>query len=137
MKRMPSDFFPSSSAIRQIIPLAEKREALLKKIEDLEKKIAELNAAQATARRKPETSLLPRENVRTKPAPAPASEKKEDTTTKILALLKKAGAKGMTVREIASRLGTKMQNVHVWFSFKGRKLDSLHKVGQAQWVLKA
>lgn len=135
MKRMPSDFFPSSSAIRQIIPLAEKREALLKKIGDLEKKIAELNAVQATARRKPETHSVPREKVRAKPAPA--SEKKEDTTTKILALLKKAGAKGMTVREIASRLGTKMQNVHVWFSFKGRKLDSLHKVGQAQWVLKA
>lgn len=134
---MPSDCFPSSSAIRQIIPLAEKREALLKKIGDLEKKIAELNAAQAAARRKPETAPLPKEKARAKAAPAHGSEKKEDTTTRILALLRKAGAKGMTVGEIAARLGTKMQNVHVWFSFKGRKIDSLHKVGQAQWVLKA
>ncbi len=65
------------------------------------------------------------------------SAKEEGTTAKILKLLKTAGAKGVTTKEIASRLGMKVQNVHVWFSFKGRKLSALQKVGQARWTLGA
>ena len=134
---MPSDHFPTAAAIRQIIPLAEKREALLKKIDELDEQISELKAAKPVPQPREEPRPVRKEPARSNAGKVAESEKNEDTTAKILKLLKTAGAKGISTKEIASRLGMKVQNVHVWFSFKGRKLSALQKVGQARWTLGA
>lgn len=134
---MPSDHFPTAAAIRQIIPLAEKREALLKRIEELDGQISKLKATKPAPPARAESKPLRKEPVRRNVERAATPEKPEDTTAKIMKLLKAAGTKGITTKEIAARLGMKVQNVHVWFSFKGRKLSALHKVGQARWTLGA
>lgn len=134
---MPSDYFPTSAAIRQIIPLAERRESLLKKIAELDEKIAALNATRSEPPAREEARPPRQATVRRTVEKTEVLDGKDDTTARILKLLKAAGSKGISTKEIASRLGLKVQNVHVWFSFKGSKLSSLQKVGQARWTLGA
>ncbi|GAT34407.1 hypothetical protein TSACC_22832 [Terrimicrobium sacchariphilum] len=134
---MSSEVFPSSAALRQIVPLAEKREALLKKVDDLDRQIAELSVSARAVAATTEAQPIRKASGRRKLAEPVPVEDKKDTSAKILGLLKVAGSKGLSIREIASKLGMKAQNVHVWFSFKGRKLADLQKIGQAQWSLKA
>lgn len=133
---MSSEVFPSSAALRQIVPLAEKREALLKKVDDLDRQIAELSVSARTVAATGEVQPIRKAAGRRKLAESAPVEDKKDTSAKILGLLKAAGSKGLSIREIASKLGMKAQNVHVWFSFKGKKMAALQKIGQAQWSLK-
>ncbi|MGC1482078.1 MAG: hypothetical protein WA771_16385, partial [Chthoniobacterales bacterium] len=69
-----------------------------------------------------------------KPAKA-QSGKRGALKGQILGLLEKAGSEGMAVKDIAEKLGVKNQNVHVWFSTTGKKVDGLSKVGEARYAL--
>ncbi|CAN5554688.1 hypothetical protein BH09VER1_BH09VER1_38060 [soil metagenome] len=53
----------------------------------------------------------------------------------ILSILKEAGAKGASVKDISSKLGVKTQNVHVWFSTTG-KTAGVKKVSPGVYRLK-
>lgn len=134
---MSSEVFPSSAALRQILPLAEKREALIKRVEALDRQIAGLRVNAPAAAAVPKAQPVRQAAGRRKPVEAAPAGEKKDTSAKILGLLKAAGSKGASIKEIAARLGMKVQNVHVWFSFKGRRLAALQKIGPAQWALKA
>ncbi len=134
---MPTDHFPTSAAIRQIIPLAEKRDVLLKKIAELDEKISELKTIKPAPPAREEAKPIRKEPLPRKVEKIEESSKEDGVSAKILKLLKASGTKGVTTKEIASRLGMKVENVHVWFSFKGRKLSTLQKVGQARWTLGA
>ena len=54
---------------------------------------------------------------------------------KILALLRAAGSKGTTIRELSDKLGVRNANLYVWFNGTGRNVAGLKKVGPAKYRL--
>lgn len=51
-------------------------------------------------------------------------------------LLKTAGAEGMTVRDLAAKMGVKRTNLSVWFSTTGKKNKALKKIAPGHYRLK-
>jgi hypothetical protein len=56
---------------------------------------------------------------------------------KILAELKAAGDKGISAKELSTKLKVPNQNIHVWFNSTGTKMKEIQKVGRGHWVLKS
>lgn len=122
----------STATLRTVIRLAEKRDVLVAKIEKLEKTI---NSA-ATSKAKPEAPAKRRGRPAKVAAPAPAkkaavtkapvakaaksSGRRGAVKEQIIAALKAAGSKGVSVKDLSSKLGIKAGNIHVWFATTGK-----------------
>jgi hypothetical protein len=101
---------PSSETLRVLVPLIEKRESLVLKISELDEQIA---------------AFSEQRSVRTRPQ---ATDTKVGKPTRrgavkeaILAVLQKAGAEGVSAKEISAKTGIKSQNLHVWLNLTGKK----------------
>lgn len=117
------DIAPSN--LRAIVSLAEKREKLLAEVGQIENQIRSLEGGKAVA----------------KSAKAPKASKAKRPTGKrgalkdaILAELEAAGKAGVSVKDIAPKLGVKSQNIHVWFASTGKKLG-IKRVGPGRYSL--
>ena len=53
----------------------------------------------------------------------------------ILEMLNAAGKNGVSVKELADRIGVKSVNIHAWFSANMKKIAGLKKVGTARYAL--
>lgn len=67
---------------------------------------------------------------------AAKSGKKGGVKEQIVALLEKAGAKGISVKDIAEKLDVKPGNIHVWFATTGKSVG-VDKVAPGVYRLKA
>lgn len=56
--------------------------------------------------------------------------------TQVEELLKIAGAEGMTVRDLAAKMGVKRTNLSVWFSTTGKKNKAIKKIAPGHYRLK-
>ena len=74
---------------------------------------------------------------KTKAASSKSGGKRGALKDKIIATLREAGAKGVSVKELSKSLGVKNQNLHVWFSSTGKGLGTIQKVGTGRYRLKA
>jgi hypothetical protein len=117
----------STATLRNVLRLAEKRDALVAKIEKLEKTI---NSA-APSKAKPEAPAKRRGRPAKVVAAAPAkkavvakaaksSGRRGAVKEQIIAALKAAGSKGVSVKDLASKLDIKAGNIHVWFATTGK-----------------
>ena len=54
----------------------------------------------------------------------------------MIELLKKAGKNGITVKDVASKLGVKSQRIYVWFGVTGKRVKQIKKIapGKYAWV---
>jgi len=55
----------------------------------------------------------------------------------ILAALEAADGNGLTVKELAEKVGTRNQNIFVWFATTGKKLPEIVKIGEGRYCHKA
>lgn len=79
-----------------------------------------------------------------KPAKAPAAKgkgrrgaKRGELSAQVLSALKEAGAGGITVADLATKLGAKYKNVYIWFATTGKKNAAVKKLGPAKYKLAA
>ncbi len=121
----------TSQSLRRLLSLTEKKEQLIKGIQDVENEIAKtLKGAAATVVKAVE-SVTP-----SKPRPAKGrkskskSKKNGGLKERILDLLDAAGDQGLRVKEIAEKLGAKSGNISVWFSTTGKKLATKVEPGR-------
>ncbi|HEV7401450.1 MAG TPA: hypothetical protein VGO11_00930 [Chthoniobacteraceae bacterium] len=56
---------------------------------------------------------------------------------KVLGELKRAGAKGISVRDIATRIGANYRNIYIWFATTGKKNVKIKKVAPAVYRLES
>jgi hypothetical protein len=61
--------------------------------------------------------------------------KRGELTTRILGVLKDAGSEGISVKEIAEKLGANYRNIYIWFATTGKKNSAIKKVGPAHYRL--
>lgn len=63
--------------------------------------------------------------------------KRGQLSARILDLLKEAGDKGISVSDLAAKLGIQYRNTYVWFATTGKKNPAIKKVGPATYKLAA
>lgn len=124
-----------SQVLRSLLALTEKRESIVSQLEKLD---AEITAAfQRSTDGGPINLIGPPARVRGgKKAVASTRKRGKRGALKglILSALETAGAAGVAVKDLASKLGVKPQNVHVWFATTGKK--HAEKTGKGVYRLK-
>lgn len=121
----------NSSVLRGLIKLTEKRDALVKQLQEVDDALAKAYASGGISEgRRGRPSAGKSVGVRKR-------GKRGALKEKILAALKAAGDKGVAVKELSTKLGVKNQNVHVWFSSTGKKLGTIQRIGEGRYRLKA
>ena len=116
----------SSSSLKGLIKLVEKRDALQAELSKIDSQISSAfggKAAKVIAQAS-KAQEVPR-------------GKRGALKESILACLKAAGKPGVSVKELSSKLGVKNQNLHVWFHTTGKKVKGLKKAGVGRWALVA
>src|SRR4051794_23432285 len=64
-----------------------------------------------------------------------ANSRRGALSEKVLGELRKAGAKGISVRDLANRIGANYRNIYIWFATTGKKNASVKKIAPAQYRL--
>lgn len=135
----------TSSDLKEITRLIQKKESLLGEISKIDKQLDSMQpgakpkaraAAKAPTRRK--RKAKPKAKAKAKKAKA-ASKKpvqRGQTKERILSLLRQAGAKGITVKEVAQKLGSTQNSVGVWFYTTGKKIKEIKKIAPATYAYK-
>lgn len=125
----------TSHSLRHLLTLTEKKEQLLKGIEEVEHEIAKaLKGTATSAVRLAETVTPFKTAKKSKGKKTRQASKPGGLKERILALLHETGDQGLHVREIAEKLGSKAANISVWFSTTGKKLA--RKVEPGRYAVK-
>jgi len=141
----------NTSALRNLIKLTERKDALIGEIEQIDIQLASLlsgKTAVASGKRRgrPAGKRVGRPTLKGRPGrPAmkkvvPEKVKRAARGTlkkKIFAALKAAGSSGVKVTELSKKFGVKNANVHVWFSTTGKKFPEITRVGKGHFKLQA
>lgn len=137
----------NTSALRNLMKLTERKEALVNEIEKIEAQLASLFTGKAISagskrRGRPAKKGKGRPGrpaaKKTKAAKAAPGKGKRRAPRgalkkKIFAALKAAGSAGLKVPDLSKKIGVKNANVHVWFSSTGRNLPEIKKVGKGHF----
>jgi hypothetical protein len=108
--------------IRKLLELAEKREALLNQVTELEEEMDRL---------KRQSSRIRKARKRNQPRKA----KPGALTDAIIQLLSGAGPSGMLISDIAGSLKKPVANIRVWFSTTGKKNPRIKKLAVGRFAL--
>lgn len=129
-----------------MIGLEERRDALQRELGDLVHKLGGLRDAivsETGSAFSAVTSTLTggprRRQRRSAKSPSPRKGRRRATRgslrEKVLAELQSAGRGGVTVQELADKLGTKPVNIHSWIHSTGKGVAGLKKVGRGRYAL--
>lgn len=132
----------TSSDLKVIAQLVKEKEALEARLAKVNARLAafssEAPAAPAkaagakrvkAARRRPAAPAEPSAGAARTPRQRPGKLK-----DKIIALLQGAGKSGITVRDIAGKLGLHPQRIYVWFNATGKTIKEIKKVAPATYT---
>jgi hypothetical protein len=136
----------TTANIEALIALVKKREALQVELARIEEQIeaaftkgvapkASAKKARKGGRKASKAKSVKTAAPRAKSRRSSAKSKRGALKEAILAELKAAGSRGVSVKELSEKLGVKNQNLHVWFSTTGKSVKGLKKSGTGTWVL--
>lgn len=132
----------NTAKLRSLINLTEVRDTLLAELQKVESAISSALSGQSAPAVK--RGRKPGKVKVTAPVAATVSKAKASKRgggkrgalkAQILAALKEAGAKGVSVKDLSNKLGVKNQNIHVWFATTG-KTAGVQKIGPGVYRLK-
>lgn len=121
----------NTTVLRQVLKLSERKEALLKELEQIENEILSQLHGRTTSR--------------------PSSSKKGQVTKKngatkrlgrgmmkqnILQSLTEAGSAGLKIPELSKKINATSASIHVWFSNIGKKLEEIEKMGAGHFRIR-
>ena len=121
----------ASADLKRVITLVEQKETLLAQVAKLNAELAGFQSGEP---------VVPAAPAKGKPGRKPGRPAKAKTGVRgamkaaIIELLTAAGASGLTVKEIASKLKAKPGNVHVWFSSTGKTVKEIKKIAPATYA---
>jgi len=113
----------SSSDLRQITKLTEQKESLQAKIDAIDAKINATIGSPSTN----DTKTSAKRKTRGPKKGSNVGARRGKVKEAVLKELKAAGKKGITVKEIATKLDTKPANIHAWFHSTGKKIAAIKK----------
>lgn len=125
----------SSAAIRHILNLAKQRDALIAELAKVTESIEAAVGGAKTMAPKSKRGRKAKAGKVAKPA-SPAKGKAKGgrlkrgaATELILNGLKSAGAAGISVKELAPKIGLKASTMRVWLGTTGKKIKEVEKIG--------
>jgi len=121
----------SSAQLARLIKLVKTKESLESKLSQVSTEIDSLETGSAPAKKRgrkpgrpPGSKNLPK-----------AGRKSKRLKEPLLKVLKAAGSSGITVKDLAKKLGVKPGNIFSWFYTTGKKIKGISKVGEAKYAL--
>lgn len=125
----------SSSVLRKMVVLSERKEALIARIQEIDRAMMRLPRGietSASADDRPARLNIPR--------PVAKKTRRQRTARgqlkkKVLGALQRAGKRGATIGDLSKKLGVKRANLYVWFNGTGRKVRGLKKIAPARYRL--
>jgi hypothetical protein len=134
----------TTSTLEALVKLTKKRDTILNELKRIEAAIVGAYSgrrSEPTGRRRRgrgrRRSTLPSGRRTTRLSQARAvGGRRGALKARILTALRTAGDKGVSVKDLSSKLGVKNQNVHVWFSSTGKKLGTIQRIGAGRYRLK-
>ncbi|MEI6278754.1 MAG: hypothetical protein WCQ16_05145 [Verrucomicrobiae bacterium] len=124
----------TSHSLRRLLSLTEKKEQLIKGIEDVETEISKTLKGVVTSVVEAAEAVTPFKPKAKKGAKKAKATRSGGLKDRIIALLEAAGDQGLRVKEIAQKLSSKPANISVWFSTTGKKHAT--KVEPGRYALK-
>ncbi len=128
----------NTSALRAMLQLSERKEALLAELNKLEEEIIShfsgnfTSISQAVNKSpKKEKSLKPKISSK-----EPLRAARGTMKIQILEALAEAGPEGIKVSELSKKIGAKNANVHVWLSSAGKKLPEIERIGAGHFRIR-
>lgn len=127
----------TSADLKVLGSLLKEKEALLARVVRIDAKLNAFAGGQTAPAAL--AAAAPRARAAAKPAAKPAARKVRRNRPgkfkdKILALLQGAGKEGLSVRDLAGKLGVKPQRMYVWFSASGSRMKEIKKVAPATYA---
>ena len=121
--------------LKEMIALEEKRAALFNQIAVVNARLSAIQSElygagagrQGTARKAQEAPV--------KLKPVGLRKRRGELRGQILEMLNAAGKEGVSVKEVADRIGVKAVNIHSWFGMNSKKMPGLKKVGKARYAI--
>jgi hypothetical protein len=126
----------TSAQVAHLIALVKEKETLQAKLDQVTAELQSLETGKA----------VPKKRGRKPGRPAGAKNKVSVVVDKktrrgkrlkdpLLKALKAAGASGITVKDLATKLKVKPGNIFSWFYTTGKKIKGISKVGEAKYAI--
>jgi len=127
------------SDIKQITALIERKEDLLAQLAGIDQSLAALGAGSSVPAPR---IAAPPIALPTKPGTAAVSvvpqpfrrRKLGKLKGQVIGLLQAAGKSGVSVKEIATRIGVNPNRIYTWFYATGKNVHQIKKVGEAKYA---
>ena len=121
-----------SVMLRKLVVLAERKEALMARVQEIEQEMLRLQRRAETRDTKPTQLRISRPGLRNmRRHQTGRGELKE----KIIGALRAAGKRGITIGDLSKKLRVKRANLYVWFNGTGRNVRAIRKIGPAKYQL--
>ena len=125
----------SSAQLARLVELIKEKESLQAKLSDLDGQLEALDSGAPVSKRGRKPGRPP--GSKTIVAKARRKRRGGRIKEKLLEALQAAGKSGITVKELAAKLGVKPGNVFSWFYTTGKKVSGIKKVGEAKYAYTA
>jgi len=100
----------STQTLKSLVALSEKRDSLLSEVEKINHQLKLALSGKIPSKQVNATSK------------SSTADRRGAVKDLVVSALKSAGEAGVSVQELAAKLGMRNQNLHVWFSSTGKKL---------------
>jgi hypothetical protein len=124
----------SSAQLAQLIGLVKEKESLQTKLKQIDAALQALESGKSVPKKRGRKPGRPAGSTN-KPAKTGTTKRGKRLKAPLLKALKKAGASGITVKELAAKLKVKPGNIFSWFYTTGKKISGIKKVGEAKYSL--
>jgi len=125
-----------SSALKQLIKLTERKEALMARIQEIDREMVRVQSRFGIPLQNgDEDTPVTVSRAGRRPSIARRAEGGA-LKEKIMRALRAAGNKGATITQLSKKLGVPSANLYVWFSDTGRNVRGLKKIGPAKYQLR-
>jgi len=121
-----------ANVLRELLELTERRERLAAELDEVERRIAAIYDGKNGARPDEIESL----RLRRGSGKRRSGSKRGAVRAAVLQALRESGIEGISVTEMARAIGQKPENLHVWFSTTGKKVEQIEKLGPGRYRLR-
>jgi len=129
----------TSNTLKALVNLAEKKDSLIKEVEQIEIQLQGLftgKAPKVSSKRRGRPAKKGVKAVTKTPKAGAKRSPRGGMGKKVLKALEAAGDAGVKVAELAKTLKVKGPNIHVWFATTGKKNKGIKKIGKGHYQLK-
>src|SRR4029077_19235463 len=122
-----------SSDLKKLVKLSERKEALIAQIQEIDRQMVRVQSRFGIPSENGNQGAvtLSRQGWRFTGRRTKRGALKE----KILKVLREAGRKGATIRELSAKVRVPSANLYVWFNGTGKNVRGIQKIGVAKYRL--